>query len=95
MPDVDLLDVHVEGHDHVDAVNSPAVEEDYQVPPLRINVRNMSIQTQIVSPVRIDLMRVPPLRIRRIDLEQPEMSTEDADVSIVHGDETLELIPGN
>jgi hypothetical protein len=95
MPDIDLLDVHVEGHPHVDAINPPAVEEDFHVPPLRINVRNMSIQTQRVSQVRIDLRRVPPLRIRRIDLEQPEMSTKDADVSIVHGDDTVELIPGN
>jgi hypothetical protein len=62
------------------------------VPPLRINMRSLTIQR--VSPVRIDLRRVPPIRIRRQELEA-ELPTEDADVSIIHGDDTVELIPGN
>ena len=37
------------------------------VPPLRINMRSLTIQR--VSPVRIDLRRVPPIRIRRLELE--------------------------
>ena len=62
------------------------------VPPLRINMRSLTIQR--VSPVRIDLRRVPPIRIRRLELEA-ELPAEDADVSIIHGDDTVELIPGN
>ena len=43
--------------------------------------------------MRIDLRRVPPIRIRRQDLET-DLQAEDADVSINHGDDTVELIPG-
>ena len=76
---------------HEATANADEDSLESTVPPLRINVRNLTIQR--VSPVRIDLRRVPPLRIRRLDLE-PEVPVEDADVSIVHGDDTVELIPG-
>ena len=72
-----------------------ADEEDQleqTIPPIRVNMRNLTIQR--VSPVRIDLRRVPPIRIRRLELEA-ELPAEDADVSIIHGDDTVELIPGN
>ena len=37
------------------------------IPPIRINVRNLTIQR--VSPVRIDLRRVPPFRRLNLDTE--------------------------
>ena len=76
------------------------------VPPLRFNLP----QPQVVSPIRINRSRlqvVSPLRINRTcfqsslldsveDSPTPEIQTglEDGDVSIVHGDDTVEIIPG-
>ena len=60
------------------------------VPPLRIIMRSLTIQR--VSPVRIDLRRVPPIRIRRLELEA-ELPAEDADVSIIHGDDRYKVGP--
>ena len=79
------------------------------VPPLRIHRRDLP-QPQLVSPIRINRSRlqvVSPLRINRTcfqsslldsveDSPTPEIQTglEDGDVSIVHGDDTVEIIPG-
>ena len=52
-------------------------------------MRNLTIER--VSPVRIDLRRVPPIRIRRQDLET-DLQAEDADVSIIYRDDTVEFI---
>lgn len=79
------------------------------VPPLRIHRRDLP-QPQLVSPIRINRSRlqvVSPLRINRSrfqstlldsveDSPTPGIPTglEDGDVSIVHGDDTVEIIPG-
>lgn len=78
------------------------------VPPLRINRRDLH-PPRVVSPLRINrsrlhstildpvedspAQRLSPLRISRIQTLQPHL--DDPDVSIVHGDDTVEIIPGN
>ena len=79
-----------------------------QVPPLRINMRELP-QPQRVSPLRINRSRlhstvldsievsppriVSPLTLSRIDTFSVVQEAQ-LDVSIVHSDDTLEIVPG-
>ena len=61
-----------------------AVDETEQiVPPIRINIslRSHPVEPRMVTPLRINRCRLP-------GEEAPH------DVSIVHGDDTVEIIPG-
>ena len=92
-PNVPLHD----GHMHDPDIEQPQ-GEDGLVSPIRIDLRNLQPR---VSPLRISLSAlqppvVSPIRINLSAIQRLQEDDEESDfeVSIVHGDDTVEIIPG-
>ena len=94
VPGLNNQDVDREQADLEEPLDVRGAEQPRYVTPLRIN-----LSARRVTPLRINLSnlqpQVSPLRINRSRLQSSIGDLEDDfDVSIVHGDDTVEIIQG-
>ena len=94
VPGLDNQDVDREQADLEEPLDVRGAEQPRHVTPLRIN-----LSARRVTPLRINLSnlqpQVSPLRINRSRLQSSIGDLEDDfNVSIVHGDDTVEIIQG-